>query len=210
MDAKLDTDAFADFCEHLTRIILRGTADPDAALLSASEKMERASDYNRLTVIQKRLVRANILRKHRIDFTTQSRRDQLSKSRLQWSEAEYAGVSPPQAVTENIASSTTSIPRPGHEPDVSLSNSRPEIRNKDEPAPSAALMTVHTATDIDSSFDTNRVLASKAHSITTKLTRIGASQAYPPCPKVDKGMLVCPYCNDVLPPSFFENQQSWK
>ncbi|KAL6408087.1 hypothetical protein AUP68_08460 [Ilyonectria robusta] len=121
VDAALDGDAFEDFRDHLARIILRANPHPEA-LLDSEQKMDRASDYERLTSVQKQLVHANILRKHRIKFV---RKSQSSKKRPETDEIERLKESPRPAdaviATDPsvIGSSSTS------QPTSSISISRP-------------------------------------------------------------------------------------
>ncbi|KAJ8116065.1 hypothetical protein ONZ43_g4522 [Nemania bipapillata] len=72
--AALDNDSFEEYRNHLTSIILRAFPDPEAQMLPVEQKMKRVSDYGVLTAVQKQLIHANILRKHRIEFATKSRK----------------------------------------------------------------------------------------------------------------------------------------
>ncbi|USP74753.1 hypothetical protein yc1106_02027 [Curvularia clavata] len=73
-DATLDENRFEDFRKHLTTVILMAFEDKMARELTAVQKMDKLSDYERLTPIQRRMVRANILRMNRIEFFTKSTR----------------------------------------------------------------------------------------------------------------------------------------
>lgn len=150
VDAALDYDAFKDFRSHLTSIIL-GTHPHHEALLDSGQDEDRASDYEILTSVQQRLVHANILRKHRIEFLMKS---QASSERPKTDEIEQLKESPRLAA----AVIATDLPATG--------SSRP--------------------------YQTS-----------------GSPKIEPPMLQPD-GVLICPYCDNVLPSSYGKDEQSWR
>ena len=209
-DAALDDDKFKGFRSHLTRIILRAYPDPEAELLRSEEKMHRASDYARLTLVQKRLVHADVLRKHRIEFITESR---FSKKRLKTEEIEQLDE-PPRLADDAIATTpsiTGSFGAPGPSPSISISQRPPEVAPRKPAALFAVSTTAPTDTDVGSQLNIKPFLSGKAFSMATDLTKIGATQPYPRSPKLEPdGSLICPYCDDALPSSYAKDEQSWK
>lgn len=203
IDAALDTNVFADFRAHLTRVILRAFPDPDAADLSFEERMDRVSDFGRLTDVQKRLVHANILRNHRIQSVTRLRGKQGPRAQEVQPGAETrgaggAGVPRPVSLSGSTASRQTQA----------ASISRRRKQGIDAVAPSVATTSAPTATDVGSGLELSRVLSGPASSKVTNVTRVGATLAYPRCPNLDSGG-VCPYCGDVLPSSY-AREENWK
>ncbi|KAI1826111.1 hypothetical protein F4861DRAFT_134629 [Xylaria intraflava] len=209
VDAELDEDIFEEFRNHLTSVILRAFPDPAAPYLSAEEKVKRISDYGALTPIQKRLIHTNILRKHRIEFVTKARKkgkrpipgviglakdsDRLGETRA--------------PTTSSIAMSQSSSREKSPDSRRSLG---PSV-SQSVPTPSVVHTEAATATDVGSRLDVNRFLSVQTPSKVTNLTRVGSTQAYPNCPKPDaEGLLICPYCDDVLPSSYTKMERSWK
>ncbi|CZR58258.1 uncharacterized protein PAC_08149 [Phialocephala subalpina] len=210
VDKALDVDAFKDFRSHLTRIILRAYSDTEAARLTSEQKMLRASDYERLTPVQKGLVHADILRKHRIEFITKSR---SSKKRPKTDELEGPNKLPsladPNTDTTSYVSGSSKSPKPT--PTISISRPPAEVAQRKSTTASALFSTAPTATDVAPGLDIKRFLSGKASSKATNLTRIGATQPYPRSPKFKTdGALICPYCDDVLPSSYAKDEQSWR
>lgn len=209
-DVALDDGKFKDFRNHLTRIILRAHPDPEAELLRSEEKMHRASDYARLTSVQKRLVNANILRKHRIEFITES---QSSKKRQKTDEIEQPDEPPRLAdtVIATTPSVTGSSKAPGPTPSIPTFRRLLEVALRKSAALPIASATAPAATDVGPQLDIKPSLPGKASPMATNLTRIGATQPYPQSPKPEAdGPLICPYCDDVLPSSYAKDEQSWK
>ncbi|KAI1110423.1 hypothetical protein F5Y14DRAFT_362482 [Nemania sp. NC0429] len=208
-DAELSEDAFEEFRRHLASIILRAFPDPEARGLSAEEKMKRVSDYRRLSAVQKRLVHANILRKHRIEFITRSRkkgvRPVIGDVGLTKDIRRLGETRAPTA--SSVFGSQNSDVLRGQAAD------QPPVpdASKAAPASSVVLTAAPTATDVGSQLDVKRFLPAQTPSRVTNITRVGSTQAYPNCPKPSPdGMLICPYCDDVLPSSYAKTEQSWK
>lgn len=195
-DAALDERRFEEFRKHLTTVILIAFEDTEAKEFTTVQKMQRASDYGRLTPIQRRMVRANILRRNRIEFVTRS---PTRKSR-------------PTSVVRRPAvdaGKPTAVEPANVDTDPGPSQPTPPR----ESTRSAAHSTVVTATDVGSMLDIKHILTRRTSSTATKMTRIGSSQAYPGCPNPGSdGAVLCPYCNDVLPLEYSRSKHndSWK
>ncbi|KAI9662762.1 MAG: hypothetical protein M1829_006157 [Trizodia sp. TS-e1964] len=211
-DAVLDERNFEDFRKHLTTVILMAFKDPGAEELTATEKMQRASEFDRLAPIQRRMVYANILRRNRVEFVTRSRPKIRPKSHSNPALQEQdlvigAGnlTAPELSVVHNSPGLYQSAPSI-----TVLSSSQPV---KKESTRSEICTIVTTATEASSKLDIKHILARKTSSGATNMTRIGASQAYPRCPNLGSdGSLVCPYCDDILPSEFSGSRRkdSWK
>ncbi|KAI0197477.1 hypothetical protein F4808DRAFT_295284 [Astrocystis sublimbata] len=205
VDAELDEGRFEEFRNHLTSIILKAFPTHNAQDLTAEQNLERVSDFEALTSIQKRLIHLNILRRHRIEFETKSR----EKGRRPLDSARDG-----HGFGENHATLESPVTR---SPDFNsiqasgASQPSPPIVSKASPTPSIVSKEALTATEIGSGFDVKRFMSTQPPSKTMNLTRVGAAQSYPSRPKCGPdGLLLCPYCDDVLPSSYATNEQSWK
>lgn len=210
VDAALDDAMFQEFRNHLTSIILRAFPDDEAKELSSEQKIQRVSDYSRLTPIQKRLVHAVVLRRHRIDFVTASRKTRKTSIHTDTGllrDVNQLGESRRPAGS-SVAGSRTSQQRGGS---LSASQLPTTDSSKIAPAPSLVVTNAPTATDIGSHLDVKRFVSAPTPSKVTNLTRIGDTQAYPRCPKQgSNGLLICPYCDDVLPSFYAASEKAWK
>jgi hypothetical protein len=177
-------------------------------MLTAEEKMRRSSDYERLTSVQKTLIHCNILRRHRIAFITKSR---STRKRFNIETAEPQVDIRKEVDTfvkgsSSVAKSSRSQQQP---PSISISRAPQQTVRKE--APSVTHTLAPTATDVGSQLDISRLSPGYTPSKATNLTRIGAKQAYPRCPRPNQDRsLICPYCDDVLPPSYAKVEKSWK
>jgi hypothetical protein len=209
VDAKCDDGRFESFRLHLATIILKGSED-DAARnkaqqLSAEEKFKQASDPSRLTLVQERLVRANILRRNRIEYMMKSS-----------GQRPRPNLPPEPTLTKDVPVTT---------PPVVMFNTESKdykgshgMRTRNIPvaavtAPSDSSTVAITATEPGSKLEIRPIMQKRTFSTATKMTRIGASQTYPRCPKRAPGEpLTCPYCNEQLPLdiSGTREENSWR
>ncbi|KAK6519711.1 hypothetical protein TWF506_000011 [Arthrobotrys conoides] len=188
-----DEDDVLEFRRHLTSIILRGFEDQEAGTLTTAEKIQRASDYSRLTHVQKRLVHHNILRRNRIKFSAKTRERKIRHDNTHTLLQEE-----PVSLINDIG--PVAHVRPHQVASISRAPSASGNIAPITPARSTVFTTAVTATEVDSKLDIKRILARKSSSMATKMTRIGASQNYPRCPEsAANGALICPYCDDFLP-----------
>ena len=205
VDAALDEGKFEKFRNHLTTVILMAYEDPEAEELTVAEKIQRASDYERLTPIQRRMVHANILRRNRIEFMTSYPRPPLQQPEA---DIEGGNVTGPE---HSVVNSSSGLSRPMSS--IALSGQR-QLSGRESAKPEThSIAATATATEVSSQLDIRHILATKTTSAVTGMTRIGASQAYPPCPNLrPDGSLICPYCNDVLPADYCgrKGRDRWK
>ncbi|KAL6906954.1 hypothetical protein GGI43DRAFT_247445 [Trichoderma evansii] len=68
-----ETEEVKAFRQHLTTIINSEFPDKDAEGLSATEKMKRVYNDSKFSPVKLKLIRANILRRHRIEYFTKAR-----------------------------------------------------------------------------------------------------------------------------------------
>ncbi|KAI0439345.1 hypothetical protein F4803DRAFT_47381 [Xylaria telfairii] len=208
-DAELDESTFEEFRNHLSSIILRAFPDPSAQSLSAEQNIKRVSDYGALTPVQKRLIYTNILRRHRIEFIAKSRkkgeRSIPGHTRL---------AKDPRRLDETRGPTTSSIAGGRNSSWVLVAGRKPDPVpevSKAALTPSVVLTAAPTAAEVDSHLDMKRFLFPQTASKITNLTRVGSTQAYPKCPRPGPdNLLICPYCDDVLPSSYAKMKQSWK
>lgn len=202
-DRALKEDDFTDFSIHLTQVILRAFPVPDAAQLKPQQLIDRLSDNGRLTAVQKQLIRANILRKNRIEYVNRHRGEKLSTVKDAKQVADSHGGDKSSSIPPSSLSGHTvsRLSRP-------LEKRAPESNASFKAAttaPSAMDSAAPTATDMDSHFDAH------ARSTASNLTRVGATLDYPRCPNIGQNhQLICPYCLDILPSSYLKSEQAWK
>ncbi|KAK6332695.1 hypothetical protein TWF730_004354 [Orbilia blumenaviensis] len=207
-DDSLNEDDFEDYRQHLTAIILSAFEDQEAAGLTPAERMRRALGYDRLTQVQKRIIRLNILGKNRIQFVARS---QNTKARLE--AASQRSESTPlikDLEHPNIGSNNEHMV---HQPELSSIAPTPSRIAAEGSTRSDALNTGITATEVDSRLNIEVASTEETVSGTTEVMKIALSQSHPCCPSLNPdGSLVCPYCDDLLPPNFAksENEKDWR
>jgi len=209
VDANCDEAAFESFRRYLTALVLReheGNTEV-AKGLTVDEKIKQASDPNRLSLVQKRLVRANTLRRNRINFMTKSSR---SKAKPQ------PGLTPGPLVNLVVPQPEMVLVQEEVRDPTGLTE-RLETSNDQSAAQQSDLLetstVVRTATDPGSKLEIKPILRKPSLSTATRMTRIGASQVYPRRPERTSGeSLICPFCNEQLPPEVSEAKldTSWK
>lgn len=211
IDAALDETEFEEFRVHLTTVILRGFEDPKARDLSVWEKIQRSMDWNRLNDVQKRLVKANILRRNRIQTMTKSRRLRTRLTQAVNTPKPLATkVKPQPTPSQNLSRSPAMEPseriRVANSTNIPLSVVHSEVSIK-----SAGLTVTEAGSNLSDLL--KPILAKKTLSTATRMTKIGASQNYPSCPRRDEtGSVICVYCDDLLPSEYAEPKfkESWR
>lgn len=207
IDEALDERAFAGFRTYLTQIILREVRELDAASLSTAQIMDSESDdrYNRLTAAQKQLILANILRRHRIEYTMKAFDKSTSKGEQ---EIDAHDDEPMVIRSSSVAGSAMSSSSKSRDERAMGSTTPSKVAIT---APAATHTAASTAAGIESRFDVSRMLSVRASSAASNLTRVGDTQAYPGCPKPGQDrQLKCTYCRDVLPSSYSKSEEAWK
>jgi hypothetical protein len=211
VDATCDQETFEPFRRHLTALVLKSSDNEaiqeQAREFSAFQKMEQASDPSRLTAVQKRLIWANVLRRNRIEYMMKSARSKVrSKPAPDLALEIKRAVTNPKLVLFNT------------EPDTTRSSSGVPTNTGPTALPTLPRTSDNstvamTATEPGSKLEIKPILQKKSFSTATKMTRIGASQVYPRCPKRDAdGPLICPYCSEQLPREISgpKEEHSWR
>ncbi|GAB1321063.1 hypothetical protein MFIFM68171_11273 [Madurella fahalii] len=201
-------NTYAEFKTHLETLILIGPYEH--ALLSrlalAASRNDitqsvniviRAWLYNRLGRIQRRLVQANIIRRHRIMCSRKGGRQASSTS------AEIKPVRR-QAVTMRPSA---------HPPQQTPAGPTEVARSEVAPAiPVARVIeqtsAVQTATAVGPDLNTVALRSVRASSAVSKLTRTGQDQDYPKPSMLEKSPQ-CPYCGFVLDLEYAKNEKKW-
>lgn len=205
-----ETEEVKAFRRHLTAIINSGFPDKDAEGLPATEMMKRAYDDAKFSPVKLKLIRANILRKHRIEYFTQS---QASRSHVPVEVADEIQIQKPDKTPAAIGNvpSTSAVSSKEKESQPVTSIAPPQVHEAPVEMSRSIYNAAVTASDVDSDCDTADLSANTTPPKITMVTKIGGLQAYPrpPEPQPD-GTLICPYCNDKLPDSYAKNEQSWR
>lgn len=205
-DRTFDESNFKDLKSNLTTIILRATPEVEDRHLDFNERLKRASDFERLTNVQRRLVSNILLRRNRIEYILASRRRSsnrtpkpLASNNAARYQASSSKLSPgTQKVTVRSAKSV-------FRKEVSGEKTQSEMFTKKIPS------TAHTATAVES-LDLKQI-SKQPRSAVTSITAIGKDQTYPKCPELDEDdRLYCPYCDDLLPSIWARKDKvnSWK
>lgn len=201
-DASLKEEDFEDFKAYLTVIILMVAANTEE-LADTTAIRTRLMDSKPLTEVQKRLINANIVRRNRIIFATQSMKPFETPAAQQPQQQPVMAIEVPAATAEPT-------PRLSQKPTKQISDG-PAIPPQ---APSVKASSIaRTATEMGSQFNCQHAVEPKKStpSVVTCVTRIGAAQDYPSCPEpISDELLQCPYCADLLPATYSKNQSRWR
>ncbi|KAK4167717.1 hypothetical protein QBC43DRAFT_311328 [Cladorrhinum sp. PSN259] len=208
IDGELEENSFSDFRQHLTAVILRGFHDDKAPDLPAYENIRRAFIFDRLNKVQQRLVRANILRRNRIQVLSKTRyRPKLS------TQNQPNPVLKRDAALGLVINDTEADPEPIPRPTSSDPDAQPQAGLSRTATSTAGQRTV-TATEPGSHVETrveSLIKRTRTPSNITGVTRIGSTQAFPRCPAPGMdGAVMCPYCGDPLELESDDGQVSGK
>lgn len=211
VDATCDQESFEPFRRYLTALVLKNSdneaTQEEARELDAFQKMKQASDPSRLTHVQQRLIRANVLRRNRIEHMLKSAGSRIrTKPTIDFppdNRPVFAMSNLSMFKTESytIRSSTGNSTATGH-------TALPILPHTSDNSTVAM-----TATEPGSKLEIKPIMQKRTFSTATKMTKIGALQVYPRCPKREAGKpLICPYCGDQLPPEIgmAHEEQSWR
>ncbi|KAK1521618.1 hypothetical protein CPAR01_14535 [Colletotrichum paranaense] len=190
-DESLKEGDFDDYVQSWRSSILGGKlAKATATVPYQTGAIADFLHESRLTIVQRRLIRANLLRRNRIRFVRESHMNREEPI------AETEATFEPQSTNQEILDC---------EPDV-VSQALPDenipCQTSPKVVPSVVPSMSHTATEIGSQFDLSVFLKEKSPSVATRATRIGGRDdlEYPKCPKPPTigTPLACPYCADLV------------
>jgi hypothetical protein len=198
-DMSLKEEDFEDFKTHLTVIILKSNIQSCTEVPADNDAIRACiTDEKRLTVVQKRLINANIVRRNRIKFATRS--------------IKPVEISTAQQVKAIEVPTATAVPTPRlpQKPTKRISD-RPDI-------PPQAFSTIapsvtQTATEMGFQLNLQHAVKLKKStpSVVTCVTQTGTNQDYPSCPEpISDELLRCPYCADLLSAIYAKNQSRWR
>lgn len=203
IDSACEYDEYQEFFQLLVTVVLRAHGNSaglnDARQMSAHDTMMHFSDLERLSPVQRRLIRNNILRRNRFNiFRSKHHEQQVTAAEIQ---NVQLSVARPDDSGENpgLAPST---------PQSSVARSSPKV-----PQRSIVSRIADTATEPGSSLDINHIVNNGVRSAATKMTRVGSSQVYPPCPLFrENEHTICPYCCEQLPSNIAcaSDESAWK
>lgn len=199
-DQTLREEDFEDLKSFLTFLIIR-QFQPDSKHKTVCERQAQVGTLggqHQLTLVQRRLIYHNIVRRNRILFARHNIVREVAPPQLQ-----HMPKPPPfQPRTIEATEGVTPTAQPTNPPELTYSVITPSV--------------VHTATEIGSDLDMREVkdlVKEKTPSVMTKVTKIGAAQDYPACPKWTmgaNGKVQCPYCADILTDEYSTNTSRWR
>jgi len=208
IDNGCDEAGYLDYRQWLTTIILRAhggmTGLADTQNMSAFEQMNHSSDQSRLLPVQLRLVRANVLRRHRFNIFKAKRSEPFT-------ERKEAPTTIRVDAQENVRTSDSSDS--DSEAASSTYQSAKSHLDREVSVISRASDLAQTATEPGSSLNIDHIVNPGAKSAATKMTRIGSSQEYPRVPQFEPGTArLCPYCYEQLPQKVTkaDDESMWK
>ncbi|KAL8377543.1 hypothetical protein RB595_008294 [Gaeumannomyces hyphopodioides] len=176
-------------------------------------------DTKSLTPVQERLVRANILRHHRITFFVESAR---KKAMLLAYRDQCEGQEPERKKAKLIGAggndqAIASVAKLGDGNAPMPSESGKPVSQAENPSRSqAGLSQAPITTAIASGLDIKEVIRPKwSPSQVMAGTVTQETQDYPRCPKAladgpAKGMIQCPYCAEILPGEYVKGDKRWR
>lgn len=195
--AHLETLILISPYEHslLTRLSLAASRDdiPQSVYI-----VIRAWIHNRLGPVQKRLVQANIIRRHRIMCSRNGGRQASTASSELKTARRQAATMRPSARPAQAAPA-----KPAQPVRSEIGPSFPAARTAEQA--SAA----QTATAIGPDLSPVVLRSVRASSVVSKLTRTGQNQDYPKSSVLEKSPL-CPYCGFVLDLGYAKNEKKWQ
>lgn len=212
-DDSLGEDDFTSLGSRFRFAVTNDLDEPEGAKMTAEARRQRALyAAQQLTKVQERLVRANVIRQNRIEFTMRSRghmastHDQNSLKRPRMEK----DSGPSSRLSKRLESSGA-----GEVGDraieTTVASMKASSSSKDRISSGIASSRVLTATDIGSKFDFQGVAAKLTPSISTKVTSTGDTQDYPRPPRMIADVLVrCPYCADLLAADTVKNERRWR
>lgn len=207
-DSLLKMEDFKDFKTHLTVVVLQGNLRAHAKKQgNATTMLSHLTDSQRLTQVQNRLIHANIVRRNRIMVATRHMKvaensavKDLQKHR-------------PVMITDILSATAKTGPELALASQLSLHEPAFDRSTVQLQTPSIKTSSMtQTATELGSQFNLQRAIELKnpTPSIVTRVTKFGAAQDYPGCPEPTSDFLQCPYCADMLPAAYSENQSRWR
>lgn len=206
-DKALDENDFTDFKAYLTITILTATVKSrkdESAVYNTL--VDQVTDQNRLDLVQRRLIHANIIRRNRIIFAT---RDIKRANHI----TEY-DMHPRVDIPRIIKNWPTNDPVPESAVAPAVPISRPTVLLPKGTSVLDAPSTVQSATEIGSGLHLQALMEppkSASPSVMTKITETGATRDYPSCPKSTIGkQLQCPFCADILSMDYSTNKSRWR
>ncbi|KAK1513158.1 hypothetical protein CTAM01_00554 [Colletotrichum tamarilloi] len=203
-DASLKEGDFIEYVQSWKSSILGSSLEKATA--AVPYQTGAIADFlheSRLTTVQRRLIRANLLRRNRIQFIRESTEDH--EATIEASIAETAMEFEPQPTQ------LETVDREFEAESQALPDNDMPVQASSKIVPSAS----HTATHIGSQFDLSIFLEEETSpSVVTRATRIGGRDdlEYPKCPKPStvSSLLTCPYCANVLPEKCLMSQSLWR
>lgn len=177
------------------------TSDPTWKLLWITLKAY-FTDIRRLTPVQSRLIQANLVRRNRFDLylARYHRKTRVQKG--------------PQLPRVQAATATIMTPKEPPAPEPSQSRVSQTSSKRHETIPIQPLGTEgsqrssQSATKIGSFVMPQRPQEHKARSASTKLSQGVLKQDYPKCPGAEGESFWCPYCAQLLDPSYSDSKKN--
>ncbi|KXX82513.1 Serine/threonine-protein phosphatase 6 regulatory ankyrin repeat subunit B [Madurella mycetomatis] len=201
-------NTYAEFKAHLEILILIGPYEH--SLLSRLALAESRNDiprsvgivirawlHNRLGPVQRRLVQANIIRRHRIMCSRKRGRQTSATSSDVTSVRRQAATMRPSAhPPQQIPAGPTEVTR------SEIAPTMPAVRAIEQAS------AIQTATAVGPDLNTAALRSVRTSSVASKLTRTGQHQDYPKSSVLENSPQ-CPYCGFVLDLEYAKDEKKW-
>ncbi|KAK3385682.1 hypothetical protein B0H63DRAFT_186489 [Podospora didyma] len=197
-DESFKESQYPDLERHLTSLIR--IAHLDIREAAANDYLNAANDTRLLTDVQRRLVRLNLLRHHRIKYAT----------RLKPTSPPILAPVPAMSRKKPLIAIPSVLKRKGREHDVSVPQTAPVAtasKSAHTKSTASGFTSIPlTATDLGSQF---KIPSAPPLPSVTNISRIASKQDYPRCPAT-KGLFICPYCSQSLYAEDFSKVSKWR
>jgi len=206
----LKTTDFTEWKSDMENCILMGIENQSEKQGFEEGRFQHFVQKRTLSKVQERLIRANLLRRHRIQYTRAASKEAKQKDAKRI--LEEARKAPP---TRKLAQESVQLQS---QPTNAGIQQKDQLRHSAEShlvnKPSAS-DNQRTATDLPSKLKLPLTTPRKSATIITKGTETGQRQNYPRWRKRSKGLeatgnVLCPYCSEPLSQEYTSNDIRWR
>ena len=168
-----------------------------------------------LSIVQQRLIHANMIRRHRIQVATENSSARRRAVKQQLREAEQQALTveeapEPTAPRADEALEKTVKDTKNLKQYINVSTASPHVENKVGSEKESTAQ--RTATEFPFDYEVDLAPSRRSATIITKATQTGRNQDYPRWPKKldSDGDILCPYCDEPLAADYVRNDARWR
>ncbi|KAF2464373.1 uncharacterized protein BDR25DRAFT_96892 [Lindgomyces ingoldianus] len=200
----LETEDFIEWKEDMENLILMGIENKNPKQGLEEGRNPGHSQQRTLRNVQERLIRANLLRRHRIQYARSALEEAKRKDAerlLKEAKKHAIEPAPSQPHVATVVIEPERLERKDQGPVEGHPINNPPLSENQQ-----------TATDIPSKFKLPLANSRKSGTIITKATQTGREQNYPRWHKDlgAYGNFLCPYCAEPLSRDYINNDIRWR